>query len=78
LLAQVKVSPEVIAPSLPSVQPASLYGFAKSDAANVEARDLADLHLLAAKLLRFSEAELDIAIGDGNLIEVKCDDKALS
>ena len=54
-----------------------LYGFAKKDSANVAPRDLADLHLLATKLLGLSEVELDIAVKDGNLIEVKCDDEEL-
>ena len=54
-----------------------LYGFAKKDFVNVDRRDLADLHLLATKLLRLSEVELDIVVKDGNLIEVKCDDKTL-
>ena len=43
----------------------------------MDRRDLADLHLLATKLLRLSEVELDIVVKDGNLIEVKCDDKTL-
>jgi hypothetical protein len=54
-----------------------LYGFAKNDMANIDARDLADLHDLATQLFRLSPPQLERAANDGKLIEVKCDEKAI-
>jgi hypothetical protein len=55
-----------------------LYGFAKSDMDNIDARDLADLQDLAAQLIRLSPSQLERAANDGNLIEVKCNEKTIS
>jgi hypothetical protein len=52
-----------------------LFGFAKNDMANIDARDLVHLHDLAAQLMRLSLSQLKQAANDGNLIEVKCNEK---
>ena len=49
------------------------HGFAKSGKANVTARELAALKKLAALLLGFSEAELDVAVAAGELMKVNDD-----
>ena len=52
-----------------------VYGFAKSDKANVSAKELKALKQLAGVLLGFSEEELRIARAAGELIEVVRDDE---
>lgn len=50
------------------------YGFAKSDKANVSARELKALKRLAVLLLGFSQEQLEAAQAAGELIEVESDD----
>ncbi|RWI71281.1 type II toxin-antitoxin system RelE/ParE family toxin [Mesorhizobium sp.] len=52
-----------------------VHGFAKSDKANVSAKELKALRQLAGVLLGFSEEELRIARAAGELIEVVRDDE---
>jgi hypothetical protein len=52
------------------------HGFAKNEKANVSAKELAALKKLAETLLGLSEADIDRAIGAGELIEVEDDDEA--
>ncbi|MGO8739966.1 type II toxin-antitoxin system RelE/ParE family toxin [Rhodoblastus sp.] len=49
------------------------HGFAKSDKANVSAKELKALKRLADVLLRFSQQELEAAQAAGELIEVEND-----
>ena len=49
------------------------HGFAKSDKANVSAKELKALKRLADVLLGFSEAQLEAAQAAGELIEVESD-----
>lgn len=49
------------------------YGFAKSDKANVSAKELKALKLLANVLLGYSQAQLEAARAAGELIEVWSD-----
>lgn len=49
-----------------------VYGFAKSDRANITQDELAALKELASEMLAYNEAEITKAIESGPLIEVKC------
>ena len=49
------------------------HGFAKSDKANVSAKELKALKRLAGILLGFTDAQIKSAEADGELIEVMCD-----
>jgi hypothetical protein len=51
-----------------------VYGFAKSDRANVAQNELAALKELAAEMLAYDEAEIDKAVASGPLIEVTCNE----
>lgn len=48
-----------------------IYGFAKNDRANIRQDELKALKVLAAELLGYSQAQLDQAIRNGALLEVK-------
>lgn len=48
-----------------------LGGFAKSALANITDDELRDMRLLAKRLLALSQQELDRAVSDGALLEVK-------
>jgi hypothetical protein len=50
------------------------HGFAKSDKANVSAKEVAALKRLADVVLGFSERQLEAARAAGELIEVRSDD----
>jgi hypothetical protein len=49
-----------------------LHGFAKSERANISARDLADLKDLATMLLGYSDQQIGTASIKGELTEVNC------
>jgi hypothetical protein len=51
-----------------------VYGFAKSDRANVSQDELAALKELASKMLRYDDSEITQAIESGRLIEVTCNE----
>jgi hypothetical protein len=51
-----------------------VYGFAKSDRANISADELTALKELAAEMLGYSEAQIAKAVEAGSLIEVKCEE----
>jgi len=51
-----------------------VYGFAKSDRANVSQDELAALKELASEMLAYDEAEITKAIESGPLIEVTCNE----
>jgi hypothetical protein len=51
------------------------HGFAKNEKANINARELTALKKLAETLLGLSEAEIEKALGAGELIEVEDDDE---
>jgi hypothetical protein len=52
-----------------------VYGFAKNVQANISDEDLADLRLLAKRVLAYTPAELSRAVADGTFLEVKDEDK---
>jgi hypothetical protein len=51
-----------------------LYGFAKNERANIDDRELEDLKTLARLYLRFSDAQIAMALEHGELREVACDE----
>jgi hypothetical protein len=51
-----------------------VYGFAKSQRANISQDELAGLKELASEMLAYGEAEIAKAIASGALIEVICDE----
>ena len=51
-----------------------VYGFAKSDRANISQDELAALKELASEMLAYDEAEIMTAIASGPLIEVTCNE----
>ena len=51
-----------------------LYGFAKSEQANIDDRELEDLKTLARLYLGFSDIQIAKALEQGELREVICDD----
>jgi hypothetical protein len=51
-----------------------VYGFAKSDRANVSQGELAALKELASEMLAYDDAEISKAIKSGPLIEVMCNE----
>jgi hypothetical protein len=52
-----------------------LYGFAKSERANINDRELADLKKLAKHFLGYSDLQIATALGQNELREVMCDDR---
>jgi hypothetical protein len=48
-----------------------LYGYAKNERENIDARELKALKRLAAEVLGWSEAQVEAALVEGRLIEVK-------
>jgi len=52
---------------------AFIYGFAKSERDNINARELRDLQRAATVFLGLSEANIGVALSEGRLIEVECD-----
>lgn len=52
-----------------------LYGFGKSERANIDVKEKKALKLLAKQYLQFERKELRIAIKKGELIKVECNDK---
>jgi hypothetical protein len=55
-----------------------VHGFAKKDAANIDARELKALKKLAGIMLRYTEAEMTGIVAAGTLLEVDCDGKTVS
>ena len=51
-----------------------VYGFAKSDRANVSQDELAALKELASEMLAYDDAEITRAVESGPLIEVTCNE----
>jgi hypothetical protein len=51
-----------------------VYGFAKSERANVSQDELAALKELASEMLAYDDAKIAKAIESGPLIEVTCDE----
>lgn len=51
-----------------------VYGFAKSERANISQDELAGLRDLASEMLAYDETEIVKAIASGALIEVICDE----
>lgn len=47
-----------------------LYGYAKNERDNIDAQELKALKRLAAEVLGWTEAQLDVALAQGKLIEV--------
>lgn len=47
-----------------------LYGYAKNERDNIDAQELKALKRLAAEVLGWTEAQLDVALTQGKLIEV--------
>jgi hypothetical protein len=47
-----------------------LYGYAKNERDNIDAQELKALKRLAAEMLGWTEAQLDVALAQGKLIEV--------
>lgn len=47
-----------------------LYGFGKSDLANIDGRELAALQKLASTLLRMTPAQLELAVSNKELVEI--------
>ena len=54
-----------------------VFGFAKSDQDDLESDELDDVKKAAKLLLGYDPAQLDLAIANGELWEVICDDQAL-
>ncbi len=50
-----------------------VFGFAKSEQANIDAEDERELKKLAALVLSFAEEEMDQLVAAGKFDEVKCD-----
>jgi len=55
-----------------------VYGFAKNERDNIEHNELTEFKRLAARMLNYSDAELDYAIKINILTEVTYEDKAIS
>jgi hypothetical protein len=55
-----------------------VHGFAKSEKDNVEKEELVALKKLAAELLAYGDKTIARAIATGALVEVACDEKAIS
>ena len=55
-----------------------VYGFAKSERDNIEKSELRGLKKLASSLLAYDDNAFEIAIASGALLEVKCDEEAIS
>lgn len=51
-----------------------VYGFSKSDRANISPDELAALKELATEMLSYDDAQIGKAIDAGSLIEVKCNE----
>ncbi len=51
-----------------------LYGFAKNQRANIRPDELKALKVLAAELLAYDQAQIDLAVRRGALLEVKDDE----
>ncbi len=49
-----------------------LYGFAKNERDNIDARELADLKKLSGRYLTFADHELEKALSAGELTELAC------
>jgi hypothetical protein len=52
-----------------------LYGFAKNERGNIDARQLADLKKLAKRFLSMSAAEIEMTLNESELKEVFCNDQ---
>jgi hypothetical protein len=50
-----------------------LYGFAKNERDNIDARELADLKKLAAYYINYSDAQIAVALAQAELVEITCD-----
>ena len=51
-----------------------LYGFAKNERDNIDAKELEDLKKLASRFLSYSDAQIAIAVREKELREVPCDE----
>jgi hypothetical protein len=54
-----------------------VFGFAKSERENIEPDELEDLRMTAKLLLGYTMEQLDEAVANDELWELKCDDEAL-
>ncbi len=54
-----------------------VYGFSKNERDNIEDYELAEFRRSATVILAYTDHDLDVAIGNGALIEVR-DDQAVS
>ncbi len=55
-----------------------VYGFAKNEKGNIRNDELAALRRLAIELLAYDDAAIARVIGSGTLMEVMCDEEAVS
>ena len=54
-----------------------VYGFAKSARSNIESDELKAFRKLASVMLAYDEEALAVAVGEGALMEVMCDEEAV-
>jgi hypothetical protein len=52
-----------------------LYGFAKNERDNIDDKELGDLKKLAKHFLSFSEQQIGLAVKQGELTEIICDEQ---
>ncbi|MGH9620227.1 MAG: type II toxin-antitoxin system RelE/ParE family toxin [Bryobacteraceae bacterium] len=55
-----------------------VHGFAKNEKQNIEKNELVALKKLASELLAYDDKIIGRAVASGALIEVKCDEEAIS
>ena len=55
-----------------------VHGFAKKDLGNINLKELKALKKLAKIMLEYSDAQIATVVASGTLVEVKCNDKAVS
>ena len=54
-----------------------VYGFAKSERSNIESDELKAFRKLASVMLAYDDEALAVAVGEGALMEVMCDEEAV-
>ncbi|MGH9655337.1 MAG: type II toxin-antitoxin system RelE/ParE family toxin [Bryobacteraceae bacterium] len=55
-----------------------VHGFAKNEKENIEKNELTALKKLASELLAYDDKTIARVVASGTLVEVKCDEKAIS
>jgi hypothetical protein len=55
-----------------------VHGFAKNERANIEKDELGALKKLASELLAYNDKTIALVVASGALVEVTCDEKAIS